>query len=81
MFDFCVSPSIKPVKFGTLNPGDTFTVAPISSTTRHTFILMKISATAFINNVVTLNNGCCLVLKDEEKVFPVQVENIVTIGE
>lgn len=82
MFDFCVSSSIKPVKFGTLKPGDAFTETPISSMTHHTFVYMKASIqTAFINNVVNLNNGCCSFWTDEEEVLPIQVENVVMMGE
>lgn len=79
MFDFCVSPSIKPVKFGTLKPGDTFTEVPISP---DIFVYMKTSIQpALTNNAVNLNNGCCSFFTDDEEVFPVQVENIVIIGE
>lgn len=78
MFDFCVSPSVKPVKFGVLNPGDTFTEVMVSP---EATIYMKTSSQPFLtNSVVNLKNGCCLFFRDDEEVFPVQTENIVIIG-
>lgn len=79
MFDFCVYPAVKPVKFGSLNPGDTFTEVMVFP---EALVYMKTSIQpAFTNNVVNLNNGCCSFFTDDEEVFPVQVENIVIIGE
>lgn len=78
MFDFCVYPSVKPVKFGSLNPGDTFTEVMVSP---KAMVYMKTSSQPFItNSVVNLKNGCCSFFTDDEEVFPVQTENIVIIG-